>query len=615
LILGHVRGLRANRANIMTHRVGMGRGIAEEARRQAARSTERHAEERTRKSRGCAVRTLSLRSANQDKGVSRGERMSQEGQVQVLTTSDDLLLTANPLPLISGEFSDRAEIVIGLVGALGTDVKKVQSGLVHALAAVGYSTTPIRVSELIDEMAGSRIPQSETALDRLMDVGDALREAVDNGAAAAVLAIAAIRKARAEAGNETVAERQSHATIIRQLKHPDEVELLRSIYGPRFVLVGAWSPQSERENEVRSRLEGDHPGRGSGWYAEHQHRLLDRDEKDAVNPLGQQVRKTFELADAYVSLLPGADVGPSCTRLVRLLFGAPFETPTRAEQAMYIAAGARLRSAASGRQVGAVVVDKSGEILVTGTNDVPRAGGGQYWPDDAEDHRDFRYGFDVNDRHKLQLLTEIFQLLTSEGGWLSPEGANREPQELARQALRGPLAGSRLTDLLEFGRIAHAEMAAICTAARRGTPLGGQTMYTTTYPCHECARLIIAAGITRVVYVDPYPKSQVRELFRHEIVDGPYSGDDRVIFEPFTGVAPRMFASVFSITGRARDQVTGEYVDWEPTLAPPRLVADARATTSYTSMELGVLKQQRDRLAAAGWLVDPQSDAAAASQV
>jgi hypothetical protein len=104
-------------------------------------------------------------------------------------------------------------------------------------------------------------------------------------------------------------------------------------------------------------------------------------------------------------------------------------------------------------------------------------------------------------------------------------------------------------------------------------------------------------------------------LFRHEIVDGPYSGDDRVIFEPFTGVAPRMFASVFSITGRDRDQVTGKYADWEPTVAPPRLVADARATTSYTSMELGVLKQQRDRLAAAGWHVDPPSDAEGASQI
>ena len=529
--------------------------------------------------------------------------MSKGAEQKGSSVPEDLLRTADPLPLISGEYSDRAEIVIGLVGALGTDVKKVQSSLIHALAAVRYRTTPVRVSELIDDMAGSRIPESETALDRLMDVGDALRAAVSNGAAAAVLAIAAIRKARAEAVPETVAERQSHATIIRQLKHPDEVELLRSIYGPRFVLVGAWSPQAERENAVWSRLEADHPGRGSGWYAEHQRRLLDRDEKDAVNPLGQQVRKTFELADAYVSLLPGADVEPACNRLVRLLFGSPFETPTREEQSMYLAAGARLRSSASGRQVGAVVVDKSAEILVTGTNEAPRAGGGQYWPNDPEDHRDFRYGFDVNDRHKLQLLTEIFQLLMSAGGWLSSEGPNREPQELARLALKGPLAGSRLTDLLEFGRIAHAEMAAICTAARRGTPLGGQTMYTTTYPCHECARLIIAAGITRVVYVDPYPKSQVRELFRHEIVDGPYSGDDRVIFEPFTGVAPRMFASVFSLTGRDRDQVTGEFADWEPTIAPPRLVADARATTSYTSMELGVLKQQRDRLVSAGWRI------------
>jgi hypothetical protein len=143
---------------------------------------------------------------------------------ETASAPEDSKLTADPLPLISGELSDRAEIVIGLVGALGTDVKKLQSGLVHALAAVGYRTTPVRVSELIDEMAGSRIHGSETELDRLMDEGDALRAAVNSGAAAAVLAIAAIRNARAEAVPEIVVERQSHATIIRQLKHADEVE-------------------------------------------------------------------------------------------------------------------------------------------------------------------------------------------------------------------------------------------------------------------------------------------------------------------------------------------------------------------------------------------------------
>jgi cytidine deaminase len=67
----------------------------------------------------------------------------------------------------------------------------------------------------------------------------------------------------------------------------------------------------------------------------------------------------------------------------------------------------------------------------------------------------------------------------------------------------GPLYRSRIGDLLEFGRVAHAEMAAFYNAARRGTPIAGKIMLSTTYPCPECARLIIASGITKVVYIDP----------------------------------------------------------------------------------------------------------------
>lgn len=50
----------------------------------------------------------------------------------------------------------------------------------------------------------------------------------------------------------------------------------------------------------------------------------------------------------------------------------------------------------------------------------------------------------------------------------------------------------------------HAEANAIAYAARNGTPIGGATLYTTLSPCQPCAQLIIAAGLTRVVYGHPY---------------------------------------------------------------------------------------------------------------
>ena len=49
------------------------------------------------------------------------------------------------------------------------------------------------------------------------------------------------------------------------------------------------------------------------------------------------------------------------------------------------------------------------------------------------------------------------------------------------------------------------------------------TLFATTFPCHHCARHIVAAGIRRVVYVAPYAKSRAVDLHDDAIVLGPTS--------------------------------------------------------------------------------------------
>ena len=71
-------------------------------------------------------------------------------------------------------------------------------------------------------------------------------------------------------------------------------------------------------------------------------------------------------------------------------------------------------------------------------------------------------------------------------------------------------------------------------------------MYATTYPCHQCARLIIGSGIDRVVYVDPYPKSRVPRMYGDEVADETGTSG-KVSFVPFAGIAPRLFLSVFAM--------------------------------------------------------------------
>ena len=52
--------------------------------------------------------------------------------------------------------------------------------------------------------------------------------------------------------------------------------------------------------------------------------------------------------------------------------------------------------------------------------------------------------------------------------------------------------------------VLHAEANAISKIAKSGNSSNGATLYVTTSPCIECAKLIIQAGIKKVVYAEPY---------------------------------------------------------------------------------------------------------------
>lgn len=59
-------------------------------------------------------------------------------------------------------------------------------------------------------------------------------------------------------------------------------------------------------------------------------------------------------------------------------------------------------------------------------------------------------------------------------------------------------------------RALHAEQNAIIQAAFHGVSIKGSTIYVTHQPCLTCAKMIINAGIKRVVYEGDYPDQQAR---------------------------------------------------------------------------------------------------------
>jgi dCMP deaminase len=62
--------------------------------------------------------------------------------------------------------------------------------------------------------------------------------------------------------------------------------------------------------------------------------------------------------------------------------------------------------------------------------------------------------------------------------------------------------------------VLHAEANAITKVAKSANNCDGATLYITASPCIECAKLIIQAGIRRVVYSDPYRNEDGLDLLR-----------------------------------------------------------------------------------------------------
>lgn len=97
-------------------------------------------------------------------------------------------------------------------------------------------------------------------------------------------------------------------------------------------------------------------------------------------------------------------------------------------------------------------------------------------------------------------------------------GYNGTPQGIAhcgdvgclRQKLNVP-SGQRS----ELCRGLHAEQNAIIQAAQLGQNISGSVLYCTTQPCSICSKMIINAGITRVVIAEPYP-DELGEAMLHE---------------------------------------------------------------------------------------------------
>lgn len=99
------------------------------------------------------------------------------------------------------------------------------------------------------------------------------------------------------------------------------------------------------------------------------------------------------------------------------------------------------------------------------------------------------------------------RILTTGYNGAPPGSSHCEDIGCLREAMNIP-SGERH----ELCRALHAEQNAVIQAAKYGICIEGGTIYTTTYPCVICSKILIASGIKRIVYRGGYPDELSRKF-------------------------------------------------------------------------------------------------------
>jgi cytidine deaminase len=500
------------------------------------------------------------------------------------------------------------ELVLGLVAPVGVDLPAVAAALRSALHSVSYEALEVNVIDAaatLGRWTRPDEPRYDHRVNARMTFGNDVRADIGLDGLALV-AIGDIQRLRHERTGHADGPIGRAAYLVRSLKTPDEVKKLRDVYGSSCFIVATYASRDVQLDTLARQIAISHHAAPDGFRTEAA-ALMRRDESERGVDTGQNLRDTFPLADVFLDGRNSETLKASALRFVEILFAHPFRTPSRQEIGMFFAHGASLRSASPGRQVGACIATREGDTVSIGTNEVPKAHGGQYWEGDTPDERDHHRAHDSTALLTQNILADLIARLRAKG-WLAAELARSnlatllkrvDTDSVLKKMVRGPDDPPSLTekallrDIIEFMRAVHAEMAAIASAAKRGVSVDGCIMYATTFPCHECARHIVMVGISEVYFIDPYPKSRVPEMFEDSIVvDHEMKG--RIPFRAFTGIAPRLYADAFSAPNR-RDG--DKWVDWDKCRAT-QMPRKSASPNVYLETEDEALKLLQKRMAA-----------------
>jgi len=414
--------------------------------------------------------------------------------------------------------------VIGLTGPFGSGCTTAAKILTTSR---GYKS--LRLSSMIYERWKAKNPKREPNRAELQALGNEIRLNAKNPGALAQLAIGELERDA----------KQLKFIVIDGIRNVGEIEVLRDRFGRRFYLLALECPASERWQRVSSSYEASNLTRED---------FLRDNERDRLQEYahGQQVQLCVDRADVLLrndKHLKGNKFRSLFRKLLEYLDLVTGVTPRYAKPAeilMNLAYSAAHGSKCLKRQVGALLVaaepNAMGEVVGQGFNENPIG--------TAPCVEESRYGANA----KKKVPGACYRDIVRQRAFVELARLKRRCPECGQTiaeliaALPPWRCGSCGTDLEDFFwperamtlcTAVHAEVAAILTAGSRAR---GTTLYTTTFPCFQCAEKIAQAGIKHIIFTEPYP--DIRAAERLEIA--------HIEIERFEGIRSSRFDDIFS---------------------------------------------------------------------
>ena len=500
------------------------------------------------------------------------------------------------------------ELFLGICAPIGSMKDEVISSLTKILhEKYGYEVRMLKLTDYIDryKIEEYRGREGETeAYSKLIykiNEGNQIREKYSNKSVLVELAIQDIHIDRMKTvktdeinprPEDYVPRPEDYKSrricfIFNSIKNEEELLLLRQIYTDNFYQFSIFSPEAEREQNLI----------GKGLSVPEVKKIVQTDEYDNSS-YGQNVRGTFVEGDFFlrVSEKNVDTLDKKIIRYLNLIFGSAVVTPTSDEIAMYAAKSAAGNSSCLSRQVGAAITNNAGNLISTGWNDVPKFGGNLYSEGDINDTRCIVTGYCSNDSQKDIMVNSIVEMLKGDSELSTIFNDSEGRPNLGKVAkFTNRLRNSKIKDLIEFSRSVHAEMHAIISGSQlSGDKMVGGKLFCTTYPCHNCAKHIIASGIKEVYYIEPYIKSLCIILHNDAITEDE-NDENKVRILIFDGVAPKKYLNFFTKISERKDKfgkiTSKDYKTITPKIAKSLQALPTLETQAIHSLEqCGILK-------------------------